>query len=289
MAVTITDVVLRDGLQDEKVVVDTGDKIRIAAALARAGLTQLEVASFVSPTRVPQMADADAVIAGLPRTDPSVHYSALALNATGVYRAAASDIDEIQIVASAGTGHSRANSGRTPEQALAELAEAVRAHPDRRFIAGISTAFVCPFDGPISADRLVEVAVTMADMGVVRLGLADTLGTASTEHVLDSVAAVRAALPDTELSLHLHNADGQAIGTALAAAIDLGIEHFDAALGGYGGCPFAPGAHGNLATEVLVRHFHHYGIDTGIDESALTDAATTLAHALDRARPLTAA
>jgi hydroxymethylglutaryl-CoA lyase len=284
MAVVITDVVLRDGLQDEQVVVSTDDKLSIVDALISAGVSQIEAASFVSPTRVPQMADAPALVARLPHP-PGVRYSALTLNANGVHRAAESGIDEIEIVASASAGHSRANAGRSPQQALRELADAVAQHPECTFIAGISTAFVCPFDGPVPAARLVEVASAMADMGVARVGLADTLGTATTSQVLQSVDAVRNALPDTELSLHLHNAHEQALDTVVAAS-KLGIAHFDSAAGGYGGCPFAPGAHGNIATEELVAHLHAAGIDTGIDTDALAEAVALIKAALARGKPV---
>jgi hydroxymethylglutaryl-CoA lyase len=287
MAVIITDVVLRDGLQDEDVVVATQDKLAVADALITAGVRKIEAASFVSPTRVPQMADAPAVMAALPRTS-GVTFSALVLNATGVHRAAAARVDEIQIVTSASTSHSKANAGRSPEQALHELAEAVRQHPGQRFIAGISTAFVCPFDGVIAPEQLVVVAKSMAAMGVIRLGLADTLGIATTEQVLRSVEAVRDALPDIELSLHLHNAEGQALDTVVAAHTRLGIEHFDSALGGYGGCPFAPGAHGNIATEELVAYLHAHGIDTGIDPEALAVAVALVKTALARGEPVVA-
>ena len=292
MAVVITDVVLRDGLQDEEVVVSTDDKLAITHALIAAGVRQIEATSFVSPTRVPQMSDAQALVERLPR-DGGASYSALVLNATGVHRAAAAaSIDEIQIVASASTSHSRANAGRSPEQALHELAEAVHQHPEKRFIAGISTAFVCPFDGVIPAEQLVVVAKSMAAMGVVRLGLADTLGIATSEQVLHSVDAVRAALPEIDLSLHLHNAHGQALDTVVAAHDTLGIAHFDSAIGGYGGCPFAPGAHGNLATEELVDYLHARGIDTGIDPGidpeALADAVALVKSALARGEPVVA-
>ncbi|WAM17160.1 hydroxymethylglutaryl-CoA lyase [Rhodococcus sp. JS3073] len=288
MSVTITDVVLRDGLQDEDVVVSTDHKIAVADALVAAGVKHIEAASFVSPTRVPQMADADDVIARLPRTDPSVTYSALALNPRGVHRAIATGIDEIQVVTSASAGHSTANTGRNPDEALHGLAEALQKYPDRSFLGGVSTAFVCPFEGIIAPSALVRVASAMAAMGVRRLGLADTLGTATTEQVLASAGAVRDALPDIELSLHLHNAHGQALGTVIAAHRQLGITHFDSAIGGYGGCPFAPGAHGNLATEELVAHLHAHDIDTGIDQQALGLAVDTVKHALAQARPLTA-
>jgi hydroxymethylglutaryl-CoA lyase len=285
MAVVITDVVLRDGLQDEKVVVSTADKLAIVDALIAAGVTHIEAASFVSPKRVPQLADAAELIGQLPRP-AGVRFSALALNAAGVHRAAQSGVDEIIIVSSASTGHSKANAGRTPERAQEELAEAVALYPDRRFIAGISTAFVCPFDGPVTPGSLVKVASTMVAMGVTRLGLADTLGSASTEQVMESVDAVRNALPDIDLSLHLHNAGGQALDTVVAATTHLGINHFDSAAGGYGGCPFAPGAHGNIATEQLVAHLHMTGIDTGIDPDALAEAVAFIKAALARGRPV---
>jgi hydroxymethylglutaryl-CoA lyase len=287
MAVVITDVVLRDGLQDEKVVVSTADKLAIVDALIGAGITQIEAASFVSPTRVPQMADAPQLVAQLPHP-PGVRFSALTLSANGVQRAVESGIDEIEIVASASTAHSRANAGRSPQQALRELADAVAQHPESTFIAGISTAFVCPFDGPVPPAQVVAVASAMADMGVARIGLADTLGTASTDQVLQSVDAVRHALPDTELSLHLHNAHGQALETVVAAATQLGITQFDSAAGGYGGCPFAPGAHGNIATEELVAYLHAAGIDTGIDTDALAEAVALIKAALARGTPVTA-
>ncbi|MFC9356697.1 hydroxymethylglutaryl-CoA lyase [Rhodococcus sp. NPDC057014] len=282
MPVIITDVVLRDGLQDENAIVSTDDKVGIADALIAAGVRKIEAASFVSAARVPQMADAETLIPRLPRRHPTVEVSALALNAKGVLRAIATGVDVIEIAASASTGHSRVNAGKSSDQALDDLAEAVRAHPGQRFIGAVSTAFVCPFDGIIAPERLVRVAETFAAMGIDRLALADTLGTATTEHVLRSVGAVRDDLPDVEIGLHLHNADGQALATALAAATELDIAHFDSAIGGYGGCPFAPGAHGNVATEQLVSHFHDRGIDTGIDEARLALAVATVKDALAR-------
>jgi hydroxymethylglutaryl-CoA lyase len=276
MPVTITDVVLRDGLQDENVLVSTPDKLTIADALVAANIRQIEAVSFVSPTRVPQMADADTLIARLQPYRATTQVSALALNATGVHRAVAAGVDVVHIAASASSAHSRANAGKSAAQALEDLSQAVAGYPEQRFLGGISTAFVCPFEGIIPPARLVDVAEQFAAMGIRALGLADTLGTATTEHVLAAVGAVREALPDITIGLHLHNADGQALTTALQAARRLGIEHFDSAVGGYGGCPFAPGAHGNLATEELVAYFHSHDVDTGIDLPQLATAASTI-------------
>ncbi|KOX06105.1 hydroxymethylglutaryl-CoA lyase [Streptomyces sp. NRRL B-1140] len=279
MNVEVTDVVLRDGLQDEDAVVATRDKIAIAQALVDAGITTFEVASFVNPARVPQMADAGDVVDGT--RGLGARRLALALNAKGVHRAAASGVEVVEVVASASSGHSRANAGRDVDQAIDELAAAVAEHPGTAFIAGVSTAFVCPFDGPVPAARLVEVVARVAGIGVERVGLADTLGIATPEQVATSVAAVQQALPDVELGLHLHNAKDQALDT-VDAALELGIRHFDSAVGGYGGCPFAPGAHGNLATEALVAHLHARGVHTGVDVSKLAGTAQLVQQSLVR-------
>ncbi|GAA3797153.1 hydroxymethylglutaryl-CoA lyase [Amycolatopsis tucumanensis] len=281
MSVTITDVVLRDGLQDEPAVVPVADRVAIAEALVAAGLRHLEAGSFVNPAKVPQMAGAEDLVAALPHQD-SVRYTFLALNARGVRRAVAAGARDVLVVASASSGHSRANAGRDSDAALDDLARAVAEHPGTAFRAGISTAFVCPFDGAVAPDRLVAVARRFAVMGIRRIGLADTLGTATPDQVMTSLARVRDALPDIELSLHLHNAHGQALST-VDAAIEAGVTRFDSAAGGYGGCPFAPGAHGNIATEDLVAHLHARGIPTGIDEDVLSTAVATVREALRRA------
>ncbi|MFD4197620.1 hydroxymethylglutaryl-CoA lyase [Amycolatopsis thermoflava] len=281
MGVTITDVVLRDGLQDEPAVVPVADRVAIAEALVAAGLRHLEAGSFVNPAKVPQMAGAEDLVAALPHQD-SVHYTFLALNARGVRRAVAAGARDVLVVASASSGHSRANAGRDSDAALDDLARAVAEHPGTAFRAGISTAFVCPFDGAVTPDRLVAVTRRFAAMGIRRIGLADTLGTATPDQVMTSLAHVRDALPDVELSLHLHNAHGQALST-VDAAIEAGVTRFDSAAGGYGGCPFAPGAHGNIATEDLVAHLHARGIPTGIDEDVLSTAVATVRDALRRA------
>ncbi|GAA4873467.1 hydroxymethylglutaryl-CoA lyase [Saccharopolyspora cebuensis] len=285
MRVTLTDVVLRDGLQDEPVLVAPADRIAIAESLVAAGIRRLEAASFVDPRRVPQMAGAEEVLAGVPRGG-EVRCSALALNARGVRRAVAAGAAEITAVSSASGGHSRANAGRDVGSALDDLAAAVAEHPEVAFTAGIATAFVCPFDGDVPPEALLAVVDRFARAGIRRFGLADTLGTAPPEQVLRSLEVVRQAHPDAEFGLHLHNAHGRALST-VDAAIEAGITRFDSAAGGYGGCPFAPGAHGNLATEALVAHLHARGIPTGVDERALDDAIGLIARVLARASPLT--
>jgi hydroxymethylglutaryl-CoA lyase len=270
MKVQITDVFLRDGLQDEAVIVSTAHKLEIAEALVAAGVKRIEAASFVNPKRVPQMADAAAVISSLAPVQ-GVTYTSLALNGRGIERAVDAGATDIQVVASASQAHSNANAGQPIEEALAGLAQAVARFPETRFFAGISTAFTCPFEGGIDPAYLLRVVRAFKAMGISDIGLADTLGTTPTEQVLASTQHVRDAEPGLVYYLHLHNAHGQALATA-SSAVDTGIVRFDAALGGFGGCPFAPGAHGNVATEELVRHLHDAGHQTGIDEDRLAEA-----------------
>lgn len=270
MKVDITDVFLRDGLQDEPVIVSTAHKLEIAQALIAAGIKRIEAASFVNPKRVPQMADAAEVISSLPVVD-GVTYTSLALNGKGIERAVAAGATDIQVVTSASQAHSNANAGQAIEDALAGIGAAVARYPETRFFAGISTAFTCPFEGGIDPEYLLRVVRAFTDMGIKDVGLADTLGTTPTEKVLASLNHVRDAEPNLTYYLHLHNAHHQALATA-GAAVSAGVVRFDAALGGYGGCPFAPGAHGNIATEELVRYLHDAGHETGIDEDRLADA-----------------
>lgn len=284
--VTINDVVLRDGLQDEPVFVTVAERVRLADALLAAGLTSLEVASFVNPARVPQMAGAEELVAMLPR-GANACYSAIALNPRGAERAVAAGVEDIVLVASASNGHSRANAGRSTDAALAEVADVTGQFPHMRFSGALSVAFVCPFDGQIPIEQLVRVATTFAAAGLTHLTLADTLGTAEPSSVVRSLDAVRAALPDTELALHLHDAHGRALET-VDAAIERGVTRFDSATGGYGGCPFAPGAHGNLATETLVAHLHARGVETGVDLDGVHRAAELIRTALAAGAPLQA-
>jgi hydroxymethylglutaryl-CoA lyase len=278
MKVEITDVFLRDGLQDEPVIVSTAHKLEIAEALIAAGVRRIEAASFVNPRRVPQMGDAPEVISSL-RARSGVTYTSLALNGKGIERAAQAGATHIQVVTSASQAHSNANSGLAIEDALASLGNEVAKYPELRFFAGISTAFTCPFEGTIDPGYLLRVIRAFKDMGINDIGLADTLGTTPTDQVLDSTRYVRDAEPDLTYYLHLHNAHGQALET-VTAGVAYGITHYDAALGGYGGCPFAPGAHGNIATEDIVRHLHDAGHDTGIDEDRLAQAVRLARHVI---------
>lgn len=284
--VRITDVVLRDGLQDEPRVTSVQDRLLIAAGLADAGIVDIEAASFVNPRRVPQMSGAEE-LAGLVTERPTVTWRALALNRRGVDRAVAAGFTTVNLVVSASAAHSRANAGKDPSAAIADLTSIVEAYPDVNFSGGVSTAFVCPFEGEIAPKAVAEIAAAFADIGVQRIGLADTMGTATPQAVQDSLEHLRSELPEIELSLHLHNAHGQALDT-VDRALDLGITEFDAATGGYGGCPFAPGAHGNIATEQLVEHLQKRGFDPGIDLEGLRSVNELLIAALERGAPVAA-
>ncbi|GAA1853053.1 hydroxymethylglutaryl-CoA lyase [Brevibacterium marinum] len=278
--VRITDVVLRDGLQDEPRVTSVKDRLLIAASLADAGIVDIEIASFVNPKRVPQMSGAED-LAGMVSERPDITWRALALNRRGVDRAVAAGFTTVNLVVSASAAHSRANAGKDPSEAIADLSSIVDAYPDVDFSGGVSTAFVCPFEGEIAPAAVTEIVAAYADIGVRRIGLADTMGTATPQEVQKSLEHLRSELPDIDLSLHLHNAHGQALDT-VDRAFDLGITEFDAATGGYGGCPFAPGAHGNIATEQLVEHLHARGFDTGVDLEGLRRVRELLIAALER-------
>lgn len=284
--VRITDVVLRDGLQDEPRVTSVEDRLLIAAALAEAGINDIEAASFVNPQRVPQMSGAEE-LASVVSELPSITWRALALNRRGVDRAVAAGFTNINLVVSASAAHSQANAGKSPREAIAEFASIVESYPGVDFSGGVSTAFVCPFEGEIAPSAVAEIAGAYADIGVRRIGLADTIGTATPQAVQASLEHLRGELPDIDLSLHLHNAQGQAFDT-VDRALDLGITEFDAATGGYGGCPFAPGAHGNIATEELVAHLGTRGFETGIDLEGLRRVRELLNAALARGTPVAA-
>lgn len=282
--VTITDVFLRDGLQDENVFVPTWEKVRVSKQLVSAGVTRIEATSFVRASRVPQMADAAALVAALPQSD-SVRYSVLALNGRGVERAVAAGATTIHLAASASQTHSLENAGRGTEAVLEGLAQKVSEYAAIDFSAAVSTAFTCPYEGDISPTRLVDVVGLFLAMGITKIGLADTLGTTPTDQLLESLRAVQHAHPRAKLGLHLHNAVGQAVETALES-VALGVTEFDGALAGFGGCPFAPGAAGNIATEELVTALHGAGHTTGIDEPKLGEAADYARHVVAHGTPI---
>ncbi|MBG7699793.1 hydroxymethylglutaryl-CoA lyase [Streptomyces sp. MC1] len=267
--VLITEVLLRDGLQIEPVIVPTADKLRLAYGFLEAGLTSLEIGSFVHPARVPQMADTDRLAAQLSAGE-SASLHTLVFNERGARRALDAGVRHVRLTVSASDGHSRANAGVPTEEALDRLKPAadLLAEAGVQLEATIATAFVCPFDGETPPEQVVRIADRLTGLGISVLHLADTIGAASPWHIRRTVKAVQARLPHMPMGLHLHNTYGMASANAWEA-LQLGVRRFDAALGGVGGCPFAPGAAGNIATDDLVNLFHQAGIATGIDVERL--------------------
>lgn len=274
--VYINDVAPRDGLQIEKQWVATEDKIRLINGLAATGLARVEATSFVSPKAIPNLADAAEVVQGIRRV-PGVGIVVLVPNVKGCERALASGVDEINLVMSASESHSRANLRMSPEQSLAQFAEIVDlAKGSGVFVNGsLSTAFGCPFDGEVPQSRVLGFIERLLELGVEGVTLADTTGMANPAQVSRLCEAVMTRWPQVPFTLHVHNTRGMGLANCLAAW-QSGVTQFDAALGGLGGCPFAPGATGNVCTEDLVHMFEQMGVDTGVDLAALIELSTTL-------------
>jgi hydroxymethylglutaryl-CoA lyase len=268
----LRDVTLRDGLQDEAPIA-TSDKLAIYEALARAGIRELELTSFVRSDRVPAMADAEALAELTGGSSTPVRW-ALVLNPRGAERALAAGLRNLQFVVSVSEAHSLENAGRTTEQALLELAELVSLARGQGATVEVtlSTAFGCPFSGPVAPDRVLATVERALDAGVTGVGLADTIGTAVPPEVRLLVAESVDRSGGVPIGIHLHDTRGLAIANALAA-LEVGATRVDGAVGGLGGCPFAPGASGNLPLEDLVHVLEAMGVRTGIDLDRLIIAA----------------
>ncbi|MGW0180291.1 hydroxymethylglutaryl-CoA lyase [Nocardia sp. NPDC003345] len=271
-AVDIREVGPRDGLQIEQVL-PTAAKLEFLEALVATGVRRIEATSFVSPRAIPALADAERVAAELHRW-PEVEFSALVAGIGGVRRALAAGLTRLEYVVSASDGHSHANVGRSSAESvalIAPIAELVHAAGGHLEVI-VAIAFDCPFDGPTPPGRVAEIARAAVASGADSLSVADTVGTASPVRTAEVLTRVRDAAPDTALGIHLHNTRGQGLANAWTA-YQHGVRQFDAAAGGLGGCPFAPGASGNIATEELVYLFEDGGIATGIDLDRVLDAA----------------
>lgn len=267
----IREVSPRDGLQAEAVVLPTSAKVRLVELLADAGLPQINVASFVSPKAVPQMADGADVLAAITRR-PSVVYDASVPNLRGVTAAVAAKADKVSVFVSVSDAASLRNVRRSAAEAMAD-AEAVCAYAREHGVGVIGTianAFGSPYDGTIEAAKVIKLARRFAAAGVVDIALGDTTGEATPRQVSELVAALTEADPGLRVSLHLHDTRGLALANALAA-LQEGVSTLDAALGGIGGSPFSANAAGNLATEDLVHMCHECGIETGVDLDALIE------------------
>lgn len=286
--VLITEVLLRDGLQIEPTLLPTIDKVRLVRALLSAGVQSLEVGSFVRPELVPQMADTGELVRTLQPDTIEAELHTLVFTESGAKRAIDAGVRAVRFVVSASDGHSRSNVGMTRDEALGRLepAAALLSAAGVKLEGSVATAFICPFDGETDPAQVIRVTERMQELGASVVHLADTIGAASPWHIRRTVSAVQDAFPDLALGLHLHNTYGMASANAWEG-LALGIERFDAALGGVGGCPFAPGAAGNIGTDDLVNLLHQAGIATGIDVTRLTEVrdelAQLLGHPLDSA------
>ncbi|WP_026928684.1 hydroxymethylglutaryl-CoA lyase [Glycomyces tenuis] len=271
--VSLREVAPRDGLQNEPPV-PTGDKIRLLDALSRTGLSRIEAVSFVHPRAVPQMADAAEVWEAAEK-HPGIRYSALAPNLKGVQRALDAGFSAIELVVSASDTHNRANVGRGTDESIAELADVVQLAHERlaEVEAIIATSFGCPYEGDVDPARVAGIVDAAAAAGVDRVAFGDTTGMATPRRVNDLLDAVLSGV-GTELPMlmHFHDTRGTALANLLTA-MDRGVVEFDASVGGLGGCPYAPGASGNVATEEVVHMLHDMGIETGVDLDALLGAA----------------
>ncbi|WP_144588473.1 hydroxymethylglutaryl-CoA lyase [Brevibacterium casei] len=280
--VHILDTTLRDGLQIEAAIVPTDVKVELAERLIAAGLTEIEVGSFVNPKKVPQMADTGEVLERLrPYEDQWVDFFTLVFNLKGAERAVDAGAKNIKLVVSASEGHSQANSDAPIAQATERLLAAADYARDHgvRFDITTAVSFICPFDGITDPDRLVEVIRPFVEAGAHGIGVADTIGNANPSLVRRNTSAVMEAFPGKSVGLHLHDTYNFGMANVIAA-LDLGIEHFDAAMGGLGGCPFAPGAAGNIGTDDLVHLLHREGVATGVDVDALAEVRAPLTAAV---------
>lgn len=264
----IQEVSVRDGFQIEAAFIPTDKKIELVNGLSRTGLAKIEVTSFTSPKSIPALADAELVMRGIDRLE-GVEYAALVPNVRGAERALACSVDELNIVMSVSETHNRANLRMSPQRSLQQFTEIVRlASGHAQINASLSTAFGCPFEGDLPDVRVLDSVARLVDLGIGRVSLCDTTGMANPAQVRRLCASVTAGWPELVLTAHFHDTRAMGLANALAA-LDSGIVHFDASLGGLGGCPFAPGASGNVCTEDLVHMFQAMGIETGVRLDAL--------------------
>jgi hydroxymethylglutaryl-CoA lyase len=270
--VTVVEVGPRDGLQNEAATVPAAEKVRFVELLAGAGLPVVEVTSFVSPRAVPQLADADEVLPAVHRLE-GVRYPVLVPNLRGLERAEAAGADAVAVFTAASEGFARANVNMTIAESLHAFAPVL----ERTLAAGmwargyVSTAFGCPYDGPVAPAAVARVAAELAALGCDEISIGDTIGVARPEQVPEVVAAVSEHVPLERIALHLHDTGGRALEN-VAAGLEAEVRIFDSSAAGLGGCPFAPGAPGNVATEALVRFLEREGLETGVDADAVEHA-----------------
>lgn len=284
-SVTVVEVGPRDGLQNESAHVPTAEKIRLIEGLAASGLKNIEITSFVSPKWIPQLADGSAVAAGV-KLPPSVVASALVPNLKGYEAASAAGLKQIALFMSASESHSKKNINKSIDEALSTLSEVSQiAKTDGRTVrCYLSVVFECPYEGPVAPRQVTGIVEELVKIGVDQISLGDTIGAGTPKQVKELVGMIAKQLPLDKVALHFHDTRGTALANVLAG-LDAGVTVFDASIGGLGGCPYAPGAAGNLATEDLVYMLHGMGIKTGIDLEKLVDAGALAEQILSKKLP----
>jgi len=284
-SVEILEVGPRDGLQIDPVILPTDTKIELISRLLAAGLKRIEVASFVNPRKVPQMADAEQVLAGLSRPE-GVHFTGLVLNQRGFDRAAAAGCNEIGMVVVASDTFSARNQGMSTEDSISTWLDVARSAKQLgiRAQVTISAAFGCPFEGEVPLERVLDIAMRCAEAQPFEICFADTIGVAVPSQVTELLTRIRERLPNTRLRCHFHNTRNTGIANAWAA-VACGVSTLDSSVGGIGGCPFAPAATGNIATEDLIYMLDRSGIATGVSLAGLIETTKWLQQQLGREAP----
>lgn len=282
--VDIRDVSLRDGLQIEDPIPLVA-KLDLLAAIAATGVREMEATAFVSPSKVPALADA-AEIASELHDFPGIEFSALVASANGAKRAIAAKLGSIEYVVSASDGHSRANVGRSSAEATEQIADIVAIAHDSGVTVEVivATAWDCPFGGPTAPQRVLDIVTAATASGADRLAIADTIGTTTPRRVTDLISLLRPRVGDIPLGAHFHNTRGTGLASAYAA-VSAGVTRLDASVGGLGGCPFAPGASGNIAIEDLVYLLRDSGIHVDVDLQAAIAAARVAQNAVGHELP----
>lgn len=283
--VSIKEVGPRDGLQNEKTFISTEDKITWINQLSESGLKHIEITSFVNPKWIPVLSDATAVATGITKA-PGVTYTALVPNLQGLERAFQANIDEVAVFMSASETHNLKNINKSIDQTFPVLRDLVR----ETIIAGkisrgyVSTVFGCPYEGHVDIDAVIRVSEALFEMGILELSLGDTIGVANPKQVQEVLEVLLKRFPADKLAMHFHDTRGTALANILVS-LEMGITIFDSSLGGLGGCPYAPGAAGNVATDDLLYMLHGMDIHTGVDQNKLLHASQFIQEKIGRTLP----
>jgi len=284
--VSVYEVAMRDGLQNETVIVPTTKKLRLVEALAASGLSRIELTSFVSPKWVPQLADAEELCELVDVKHANVTYSALCPNAKGLDRAVATGVPEVGIFISASETHNKKNVNKTIDETMATFVEVCAAakQANIRVRGYVSTLWGCPFEGHIDPKKGLAIAQKLIDLGCYQVSLGDTIGVGTPLQTRDIVKLFLSVMRPEQIALHMHDTRGTALANVVVG-LECGVRDFDASIGGLGGCPYAPGAAGNLATEDLVFTLHGMGVQTGIDLDRLWEAGRVAESVVGRPLP----